>query len=71
MRQIYLGAAFEGPESTSFEDDPVPLTKNEDHHADDHHQQEQRCEDSHDPQVARRHLHHSCTQIRSHAIVSI
>lgn len=48
----HLGAGFEGPEGTSFKNDPVPLTKDEGHHADHHHQQEERCENSHDPQVA-------------------
>lgn len=59
VKQSYFGAGFEVPEGASFEDDPIPLTKNEGHHADHHHQQEQRRQNGHDPQVAGRRLYHS------------
>lgn len=60
----YLGAGFESPEGTGFEDDPVPLAKDEGDHPDHHHQQEQRRENRHDPQVIRGRLHHSCKDTR-------
>lgn len=42
VQESYLGASFEGPEGTTFEDDSVSLTQNEGHHANHHHQQKER-----------------------------
>lgn len=55
----YLGAGFEGPEGATFKDDPVLLTKDEGHHANYHHQQEERRQYCHNPQVAGGRLHNS------------